>query len=219
MQSQRPLAVVTPTLDGDVLTVLAGADAAFTPGLVARLLAEPFAQTRRNGPSVPGVRNALQRLEEQGVVDVERAGHAHQYRLNREHLAAPAILALSGQFRALLERLEERFASWEHPPVYAALFGSAARQQMRPGSDLDVFVVRPDIVEEDVWEADVGRLSHDSTRWTGNDTRVLTMTEDEVATAATSGDPLLESVQREGLVLAGRHEWLRRALRDGRARR
>lgn len=140
------------------------------------------------------------------------------YRLNREHLAAPAILCLASQFRALLKRLEEHLAAWAYPPVYAAIFGSAARGQMLPGSDLDVFVVRPDSAEEVTWESDLARLARDSTCWTGNDTRALVMTEREVAVGASAGDPLLQSVLRDGLLLAGRPEWLRRVLRDAQDR-
>lgn len=104
------------------------------------------------------------------------------------------------------------------PPVYAAIFGSAARGQMLPGSDLDVFVVRPDSAEEVTWESDLARLARDSTCWTGNDTRALVMTEREVVVGASAGDPLLQSVLRDGLLLAGRPEWLRRVLRDAQDR-
>jgi hypothetical protein len=59
----RPLEVVTPTVDGDVLAVLADAATAFTAGQVHHL------SGRR---TVDGIRNALNRLAEQGVVRSER---------------------------------------------------------------------------------------------------------------------------------------------------
>jgi len=59
---RHPFAVVTPTLDGDVLTRLAQAEAAFTPGQLQRILP---------GRSTEGIRKTLQRLTVQGVVDAE----------------------------------------------------------------------------------------------------------------------------------------------------
>lgn len=211
MQAQRPLAVVTPTLDGDVLTVLAGADAAFTAPQVAMLAAE------RADPSVEGVRKALGRLVAQGIVDVELVGRTHQYRLNREHLAAPAIVMLARQFSTLVQRLGEGLASWSSPPVYGALFGSAARGQMRADSDLDLFLVRADDADLDAWEADADALTAAAARWTGNDVRVLTMTKQEVTGA--DGDPVVDAVLREGLTLIGDHLWRPRVLSAQRASR
>jgi hypothetical protein len=47
MQLSKPFATVTPTLDGDVLTVLATHDATFTTGQIQRIL---------NGFSEEGIR-------------------------------------------------------------------------------------------------------------------------------------------------------------------
>ncbi len=197
MQAQRPLAVVTSTLDGDVLTVLADADAAFTAPQVAMLAAE------RVAPSVEGFRKALGRLVVQGIVDVELVGRTHRYRLNREHLAAPAISMLTRRFSVLVQRLGEGLATWSSPPACAALFGSAARGQMRPDSDLDLFLVRADDADLDVWEADVDALTAAAARWTGNDVRALTMTGQEAVAA--NNDPVVDAVRREGLTLIGHH--------------
>ena len=226
MQLQRPLAVVAPTLDVDVLAVLARADAAFTPGQAARLLA---------GPSVEGVRRVLRRLTVQGIVEAEDVGPAVRYRLNRDHLAAPSIIALADQRSALIDRLGRAIDQWDVPALYGALFGSAARGEMRPDSDLDLFVVRPS--EETLgdwfmfggllelgellvnghgagWDRQLDQLADAATRWTGNDTRVLTMTEAEVAAGAAGRDPLLASIAQEGLVVAGDRGWLRKVWRE-----
>lgn len=208
MQVQKPLAVVTPTLDGDVLTVLARAEVSFTPGQVARLVPDA---------SVEGIRKVLQRLAAQGIVTSERVGNAYTYRLNREHLAAPAILQLAAQRTTLLTRLEQTLGTWPVRPVYAALFGSAARGQMRPDSDIDVFIVRTDDADLDTWEAHTGELAASVTRWTGNDTRILDMAETEARAGAAAGDPLLRSIADDGLTVAGRPTWLRALLRTAAA--
>jgi len=74
--------------------------------------------------------------------------------------------------------------TWSTPCDFAALFGSAATGRMTEGSDIDVFVVRPDsvVVEDDVqWHEQLDALATASTSWTGNDARVLEMSASEVA--------------------------------------
>jgi hypothetical protein len=109
---------VSPTLEGDVLIVLAGTTRPLTGREVARL-------ARRGTP--PAVAAALTRLVRPGLVHREEIGSAFLHTLNRDHLAAPAVLVLAGLRSELLERLSAAVADWEIQPVSAALFGSAAR--------------------------------------------------------------------------------------------
>ncbi|MGH3658473.1 MAG: nucleotidyltransferase domain-containing protein [Micromonosporaceae bacterium] len=204
MDLHHPLAVVTPTVDGDVLAVLAGADAAFTGREVHRLVGRY---------SEAGVRNVLGRLVEQGVVVVERVGPSYSYRLNRDHLAAPHIIALARLRAELLGRLRARLAAWDPPPVFAALFGSAARGDMVASSDIDVLIVRPDGIDPDDgrWAAQRDALVADVTRWTGNDTRSLEYGDGEARRALRRGEPVLRAVREEGIPLAGPSDHLRLA--------
>ncbi len=87
---------------------------------------------------------------------------------------------------------------------------------MRPDSDIDVFIVRPDFLEdEEVWDRQLAEFARLLTRWTGNDGRILQMTELEVATGAGS-DPILASIAREGSTICGQPAWLRMLLNDSR---
>ncbi len=203
MDLSRPLEVVTPTADGEVLRVLALADHAFTPGEVKHLL---------GGYSVSGVRKVLLRLSTQGIVRQERAGTGYVYRLNRDHLGASAVIALATLKEQLLERLRDEFAGWEPQPSYAAMFGSAARGDMRTDSDIDLFVVRPDRVtaESQHWREQLVQLTERVTAWTGNDTRVLEMTETEAKAGAAAGEPVLRDIARDGLRLCGDSRMLRK---------
>jgi hypothetical protein len=201
----RPLATVTPTLDGDVLTVLASSEATFTTGQLHRVL-------RRH--SEEGIRKVLQRLAKQGIVHVERIGQAFAYRLNRDHLAAEHIIGLAQLPRTFLGHLEDRLMSWRVPPVYAAVFGSVARGSMTVDSDLDLLLIRPDDVDDDLWHRQVDHLITEVTRWIGNDARALEFTAAEVV-AGGSGQPVLGDVLREGLTVAGSRTWLAEQLRKG----
>ncbi|MGH2625205.1 MAG: nucleotidyltransferase domain-containing protein [Anaerolineales bacterium] len=208
MDLNRPLSVITPTVDADVLAVLAGAQAAFTGRQVHQVAGRH---------SERGIRNALHRLCTQGIVHRERVGAADQYRLNRAHLAAPYIEALAGLRDQLLQRISGELDRWAIAPVFAALFGSAARGEMRPDSDIDLLVVREDTVDADdpVWRDQVDALAREVTTWTGNDTRVLEFGAGEVRAGLDAGDAVLLAARDEGIVLHGRLTYLS----SGRSRR
>ncbi|MDP9399248.1 MAG: nucleotidyltransferase domain-containing protein [Actinomycetota bacterium] len=202
MELNRPLATVTPTLDGDVLALLAQVEATFTPGQLHRVL---------GSHSEEGIRKALRRLVRQGVVHSERVGNAYSYQLNRDHLAAQPIIELANLRHTLLTRLEERLENWRFPPAYAAVFGSTARGEMTVDSDLDLLLVRSADAPDAAWDEQVATLAADVTRWTGNDTRPLEYTVDELARAR--DEPVLREVLRDGLTVAGSRAWLNRHLR------
>lgn len=202
MELNRPMATITPTLDGDVLAVLARNDTTFSVGQLHRVL---------NRHSAEGIRKVLLRLTSQGVVLSNRVGNVHSYQLNRQHLAAGPIIELASLPQTLLKRLEDRLRSWAFPPTYAAVFGSAARGTMTEGSDLDLLLVRADDTPIDIWEEQVGDLMADVSTWTGNDARSLEYTVGELTAAR--DELVLRDVLNEGLTIAGRHAWLSRALR------
>ena len=197
MQLNKPFATVTPTLDGDVLTILATHDVSFTTGQVKRMLLDY---------SDEGIRKVLTRLTNQGVVTAERVGNAFTYRLNGEHLAAGPIRQLARLGGTYVERVEQHLASWREPAAYAAVFGSAARGDMTTASDLDIFVVRNRGGHDETWDRQVSELSGASSRWTGNDTRIVEYTVDELPIAA--DEPLLRDVLDQGLTVAGSRPWL-----------
>ena len=202
MELNRPFATVTPTLDGDVLAVLALHDATFTTGQVHRIL---------NRFSEEGIRKVLTRLVRQGVVTSERVGNAYAYRLNTEHVAAEPILALAQLPKTFLTRLERHLEQWAHPPIYAALFGSAARGTMTVDSDLDLFLVHDDATAAEVWARQVHELAAAVTRWTGNDARAIEYTTTELQAART--EPVVQDVLDHGLTVAGSRAWLVKQLR------
>jgi len=205
MDFAHPLRVVSPTLDGDVLVVLAGADEEFSGRRIHQLVA--------NG-SEPGVRKAAERLVDQGIVLRRRAGQAILYRLNREHVSAEAIELLVGARSQLIAWLEEAIGAWQVAPRCAALFGSAARRQAGPDSDLDLLVIRPSTADEEdpIWQDQLGSLQRSATAWTGNDARIVELAETEL----TYAKPLLSDVVTEGVALFGSLGFLRDAIRGDR---
>lgn len=205
MELSRPLATVTPTLDGDVLAVLARQSVTFTTGQIHRILTQH---------SEEGIRKVLRRLTSQGIVLSDRIGNTFAYQFNHDHLAAQHIVGLARLQETFLTRLEDLLRSWQVRPVYAAVFGSAARGQMTNTSDIDLLLVRPDAAADAAWEDQVNNLATTVTRWLGNDTRVLEFTANEVAKDG-HNEPVLNDVLREGLTVTGSHSWLTKQVRRG----
>lgn len=205
MDLSRPLATITPTLDGDVLAILARRSATFTTGQIHRIL---------TNHSEEGIRKVLRRLAIQGIVSSERIGNAFAYRFNQDHLAAQHIVGLARIQETFLARLESLLESWRVPPVYAAVFGSTARGQMTTSSDIDLLLVRPHAASEAEWEDQVNDLANTVTRWLGNDTRVLEFSENEIAKRGRE-EPVLNDILQEGLTVAGERSWLNKQLRRG----
>jgi predicted nucleotidyltransferase len=192
MDLRHPLSTVTPTLDGDVLLVLAGVDAELTGREVHRLAIRG---------SEHGVRKVLDRLAGEGVVHRRPAGSANLYRLNREHLAAPAIEALAGLRQELLRRTRAAVAEWAIAASGVVLFGSFARGEAGRERDIDVLVVRRPAVDPDdpAWRTQLTGLEAALTAWTGNDARVLELGEEELAV----DEDVVANALREGLEIAG----------------
>ncbi len=195
MDLRHPFGVVTPSVDGDVLAVLARADKAFSGRAVQRAI---------SGTSQRTVLRALRRLEDQGIVQSQPAAPAILFRLNRRHLAAPMIEALASLRLQLIERLRETIESWELAPLVAVLFGSAARGDASEESDLDILLVRARGVDadDDGWRAQVAALEEAATAWTGNDARALEYGEEELPSLLGS-ERVIEDAVREGILLYG----------------
>lgn len=175
MDVASPIRSVLPSLEGPVLEVLAGTTGSLAGREVARL-------TR--GGSEAGVRRALHRLVEQGVVRAEARGGAVLYALNRRHLAYPAVEVLVALRRTLLSRLRGAIETWAQPPVHVSLFGSAARRDGDAASDIDVLLVRPadlNAAERDTWTEQLDQLRVDVEQWTGNRCQLYEIDPDELA--------------------------------------
>jgi predicted nucleotidyltransferase len=204
MDLNHPLRAITPTLDGDVLTVLARADEGFSGRQIHRLLGYGSEQ---------GVRKAVERLVGQGVVDRSQIGRANVYRLNRGHLAAPHIEGLVAMRTALLERLRAAIGEWQLVPRLALLFGSAAEGKAGPSSDLDLLLVRRAGVDgdSDAWIEQLASLEREATEWTGNDARIVEFGEQELASGRLEG--VIEDALSNGIDLHGSRRRFRSAIR------
>lgn len=198
MDVSEPSQAITPTLDGPVLAALASTAQALTVGQIERLVGRG---------SRKGLHNVLRRLAAQGMLDVQVSGRTRSYGLNREHVAAPAAEALAEIRTRLWERMRTLVGGWQTPPLYAAVFGSAARGDGNPSSDIDIFLVRDDDVATDAWEEQTAELVRRVERWTGNTAQVVDLTRSELVAASVRGEGLLGRIRAEGIPLGGRQQF------------
>ena len=195
MDPVKPLRSIVPTVEGDVLTVLARTSAPLTGATVTRLC----------GRSDKQVRDVLARLTDAGLVDSARVGAAIQFKLNRDHVLAPPIL--SSVFACdTVEQWISDFISTAYPqPRAVVLFGSFARRDGTVDSDVDLLIVRPDSVDEDLtsWTEMRADLIHCIERWTGNRCQLVEVSSANLTEAITSDQPLIQSLRMDGRVISG----------------
>jgi predicted nucleotidyltransferase len=192
----RAYSAVAPTVEGDILVVLAGTTQPLTGRRVARLA--------RRG-SVAAVAKALERLVHQGLVSRQEAPPASLYTLNRQHVAAPAVEALALIRTEFLDRLRRAFSSWSTPPVHASLFGSTARADGDLDSDIDIFVVRPAGADakDATWRDQLRDIGDAILAWTGNHASVIDFAEHDIAQIRDQDRPVLHALRRDAIDLAG----------------
>lgn len=191
-----PAHAVVSTLDAEVLLTLAGTTLPMTGNQVRRVAGKG---------SIRGVQLVLQRLERHGLIDVVKAGSSNLYSLNRDHVAAPAVLALVDLRGQLFRRISDQISKWSIQPVAAAVFGSAARGDGGLKSDIDLFVIRPMKVLDDdpQWEDQIAALSTLVRRWSGNAASVIQVSPAQVAEMLTRNEPIVESLRRDAISLFG----------------
>jgi hypothetical protein len=160
---------------------------------------------RRVDGSQEGVRKALARLVESGLVRREESDGVHLHWLNHGHVAADVVMALAGLRTAMIDRLRGEFRRWDRQPAHASLFGSAARGDGGPRADIDIFLVRPLRLpsEDPVWRRYVDGLPDTVRLLTGNDLGLVEFAQADLGRLLAEEPPVLSELRRDAIDLAG----------------
>jgi predicted nucleotidyltransferase len=196
MDLSSPISVVVPSLDGPVLQVLVQAEEGLSGRQIHKLA---------GSGSVAGVRLVLQRLAATGLVHVDDVGNSLLYRLNRKHLAYPAVEFLADLRRTLIGRLADEINGWRVLPVHARVYGALARGDGDLDSDVDLLLIRPDHLDAgDIgWEEQAGRLMQTVVDLTGNPAHIFELSRTELADHLSTGDSILNDWAHPSLQLTG----------------
>jgi predicted nucleotidyltransferase len=98
---------------------------------------------KRAGMGLLAIQNALADLEGLGLVEVERGSVEYRYRLNNKHyLVGRGLQAVFEAERVMVRSLAHDLRPLLEGRVFSAgLFGSFARSEAGPGSDIDLLIV------------------------------------------------------------------------------
>lgn len=212
MNLTSPARSVIPSLDAVVLMALVGITLPMTGRQVARLI---------GAKSHSGVGSVLERLTIQGVVNATQAGNAFLYTLNRDHVAFPAINALTDLRGKLFERISYLVSNWEIAPKSVAIFGSAARGDGNVDSDIDILIVRDTELHQsnsktskkvkpqspkwtlEMWDAQLLELSQLTFLWSGNRASLIQTTKPQLAAMFARGDQITASLSVDARLIWG----------------
>jgi len=153
------------------------------------------------------VQRILTRMVDSGLVTMAEAGSARLYTLNRDHVAADAVLALLDLRGKLFARIRDRLATWPVQPLAAAVFGSAARGDGGLDSDIDLFLVRPEDLDADDpgWSDQLSELAERVGRWSGNRASLIEATPSQVRAMIDREEPIVGDLHRDAVLLTERH--------------
>ena len=160
------------------------------------------AAARAAGFTHQACRRALGDLESAGIIVRQGAGHTQLVRLNFENiLVKEALLPMFRAEKSFLEsaRLLIRKEFGRHART-ATLFGSAARKEDEPGSDVDLLLVTDaqdkELLEERAREFGKRFIAEYGVRFSP-----MAMTTREVRAKYKKADPLLKNILEQGIDL------------------
>lgn len=184
MDFGEPFGGLIPGARGAVLEVLLRTGAPLTGRRVHAFV---------DGHSLGAVQQALRDLERIGVITTETVGRAGVHRINEAHEAIAPLRSLASPIQMLTRVVREAAPDVESVIV----FGSVARGEAHPDSDIDLVVVAPE-----TWDSRA-ELQETVQERLGNDCDVLHLTREDFARSPKDREPVVAEVLRDGLALVG----------------
>jgi len=186
-----PFSGLIPGAKGAVLDVLLRTGKPMTGRHIAAMVGDKH--------SLYAVQTALRELVAIGLVDAETYGRSTLHRLNGQHALVPSLRALVSPVAILRQVVQEASQGAEA----VILFGSIARGEAGPASDVDLAVLAPA-----GWD---GALALQDAVWQrlGNNCDILVFTADEFL-AKVGLEPVVGDILRDGIALVGEMPRLRK---------
>jgi predicted nucleotidyltransferase len=180
---------------GAVLSVLLRTGAPLTGRQVHGLVSDEH--------SLWSVQGALKALAQLGIVETRTIGRAGVHTINESHASVAPLRALADPIAALKAAIGEAIDSRVQAVL---LFGSIARGDATAQSDIDLAVLA-----EPEWDGRVDLQEVVHARL-GNECDVLVFTDAEFRKLASSGEPVVRDILRDGLALVGAKPHLKRGV-------
>lgn len=196
MDLSSPLHSLVPALAASTLEVLAGTQSGLGTMKIYRL---------SGVGSQTGHQKSLDRLVEHGLVLAEPANRGYLYKLNREHVLTPALLAALNARREFIARLTTDVTSLQPRVAHASIFGSFARGEGTVDSDIDLLLVveHDDTRDSEQWREQLRSLGDRVLAWTGNRLEPLVFSLMTLRDAVENEEPIIHSVALEHIPVVG----------------
>lgn len=182
----EPFGGVIPGARGAVLSVLLRTGTPLTGRQVHGLVSDSY--------SLWTVQQALKALTDHGIVHTRTVGRAGVHSINEEHAAVSPLRAIVEPMGVLREVVG---AVTGTEVTAVILFGSIARGESAPDSDVDLAVIAPR-----GWDRRI-ELEDSVQGRVGNACDVLVFTPAEFDRLASSGEPVVQDILRDGVALIG----------------
>lgn len=182
-----------------VLRVLHGVDVPLNASQIAA----------RTGLTRPAVASVLAGLYSMGAVRNSPAGRATVHWLCRDNVYVESLVdPLFQAERELPEQLVDDLAwSFQEHAISVALFGSYARGDQTPTSDVDVVLVAENSLMKAALESAAADHAIEFRDRFGASLSALVYTLDEAAALSRTSPELAESIRRDGIVVSGLSPW------------
>ena len=182
MDFQQPFGGLITGANGTVLSVLLRTS---TP-LTGRQI-----HTLTGNRSLWSTQQALASLQQIGLIDVTTVGKANLHTINPDHYAIAPLRILLDPIAALRETVNQNI---DKTVQTVLLFGSVARGEATPQSDIDLAVIAPQ-----TWPGRIN-LQTAITKQLGNNCDVLVFT---LKQFAANKEPVIKEIMRDGITIHG----------------
>ena len=206
MKFKKPLDDIFQTPSSiKVLRVLAKGELDFTGRQIADMA----------GLNPQTCQNTLDRLNDLRLLAVRRVGRAYLYRLKSNNAIVNQMLAplFNTEKNLLANELTKVANRLEGTAIAVILFGSVARGEEEPGSDIDLAVIVQDPETREAAQGLGDEILDELADVTGVIPTIIVWTKDEFKERYDSGDGLARSLLEEGRVVMGPPVY--EILRDG----
>jgi predicted nucleotidyltransferase len=195
MDFLRPVEAVIPGAQGRLLAVFAETTAGLSVRTAARLSGVSLAQTSR----------ILPELATLGILERSEVPPSTVYRFVEDNVASRAVKRLARSRDLVLAELGEAAKAMPAPPLSIVVFGSFARGDAGPASDIDVVMVHQSGVDAaPMWAEGVEEWRRVARRLTGNEVEVMEVDERVIGSRLRSRRPVWRDITREGIAIFGK---------------
>jgi len=193
---RHPVEAVIPGAQGRVIAALLGTSGDLNLRTIARVAGVSVAQASR---VLPG-------LVDLGMIERREVPPSSLFRIVPEHVATRALVALADSRAVVLAEMGRAAAKIRPAPISVIAFGSFARGDGEPDSDIDVIMLRPTGVDadDDGWSQAIERWRTVVSRVAGNTVEILDVDADAVAAKLSGRSELWRDVHRDGQVVFGK---------------